>query len=333
VSRGRVVSPLGTWLSAAALARFRCRRLGRTPVVLRARDRAWRTLGPDLATAVGMAAAGAPFQIVVERRYDRSADARRLRRALGAGATIFLPQAHQVLPRLARLMVALRASLLGPGREECSFLFLVEGRGRPGMGPHHDGEVDAFWLQLEGQRRVTIGPPVRRGAPADLDPRRAGGPGWRTLTLDPGTLFYLPPRTPHDVVCHGRSLAVSLTWRRRAKRLAPEARAAALVAWDVVAGHVDAVPPRSRRRLWTQVPAVAGPVSRGRFTLTTPDGALVLPAAAWPLARHLASMPSFAPPPAAAGAALLEHGIVAPRDLPRRIIPADPGRLDGWRFA
>jgi hypothetical protein len=35
----------------------------------------------------------------------------------------------------------------------------------------------------------------------------------------------------------------------------------------------------------------------------------------------------------AAFAPLLEQGIVAPQDLPLRIIPADPEALDGWRFA
>jgi hypothetical protein len=29
---------------------------------------------------------------------------------------------------------------------------------------------------------------------------------------------------------------------------------------------------------------------------------------------------------------LLDHGIVAPQDLPRRIIPDDTDALDGWRF-
>ncbi len=32
-------------------------------------------------------------------------------------------------------------------------------------------------------------------------------------------------------------------------------------------------------------------------------------------------------------AALVEHGLVGPRDLPLWIIPSDPDALDGWRFA
>jgi hypothetical protein len=281
-----------------------------------------------------MAADGAPFQIAAERRYDRSGDPRRLRAALAAGATIYLPQVHQLLPRLMRLMVALRAGLLGPLREECSFLFAVEGRGRPGMGLHHDGPVDAFWLQLEGRRTVTVGPRVPAGTPQDLDDAvRRRGRGWRTLDLTPGTLFHLPPWTPHDVVCRARSLALSLTWRRpdaRARRAGAAARAAGLAAWDVVSGRVDAVPGTSRSRLWTQIPAV---VSAG--ALVTEDGTIPLPARSLPLARSLASMPSFR---AANGrmradlAPLLERGIVSPQDLPLRIIPADPGSLDGWRF-
>jgi hypothetical protein len=336
----RVRSPLATWFAdPAALARFRRRRLGRTPVVLAPRDAAWRAIAPDFATTLRMAEAGAPFQVAAERRYDRSGDPRRLRAALAGGATVFLPQVHQVLPRLMRLMVALRSAVLGPLREECSFLFAVEGQGRPGMGLHHDGPVDAFWLQLAGRRTVTLGPPVAPGTPEDLDARATRrGRGWRTLELTQGTLFHLPPWTPHDVVCHTRSLALSLTWRRpdaRARRASPEARAAGLAAWDVVSGRVDAMPRPARGRLWTQVPAVMT-TGRSRVTLVTPDGALSLPPGVRSVAGHLALMSSFPAPGRRARAAfapLLEQGIVAPQDLPLRIIPADPEALDGWRFA
>lgn len=334
MSRG-ARSPLSTWFAGpAAVARFRRSRLGRAPSVLRPRDHAWRTIAPPFADAVAMAAGGLPFQIVDERRYDRRADPRRLAPALRAGATVFLPQVHQVLPRLMRLMVALRVALLGPLREECSFLFLVEGRGRTGMGLHHDGPVDAFWLQLEGRRTVTLGPPVPRGTPPDLPASPDGGRGWRTLTLDPGTLFHLPPWTPHDVVCHGRSLALSLTWRQstaRARRAGAAARARALADWDVVSGRVDALPPRARRRLFTQVPAIAF-----RASLVMPDGALRLRRDMLPLARRLALMPDFPRPSRderGTLAVLAEHGVVGPRDLPRRIVPARVRALDGWRFA
>jgi hypothetical protein len=335
-----VRSPLATWFAGPpALDRFRRRRLGRAPVVLPPRDGGWRAIAPDFASTVQMAEAGLPFQIAAERRYDRSGDPRRLRAALAGGATVFLPQVHQVLPRLMRLMVALRAAFLGPLREECSFLFAVEGQGRPGMGLHHDGHVDAFWLQLAGRRTVTLGDPVAPGTPEDLDASaRARGRRWRTLELSPGTLFHLPPWTPHDVVCHTRSLALSLTWRRpdaRARRAGAAARAAGLAAWDVVSGRVDAMPRPSRSRLWTQIPAVMTS-GRSRVTLVTPDGALSMPPGVRSVARRLALMPSF-PAPAGRGRAafapLLDQGIVAPQDLPLRIIPADPGSLDGWRFA
>jgi len=334
-ARGRGRSPLTTWFAGpAALARFQRTRLGKRPTVLPPRDGAWRAIAPGFAGAVAMAASGLPFEVADERRYDRSADRRRLRPALRAGATVFLPQAHQVLPRLMRLMVALRAALLGVPREECSFLFLVEGRGRTGMGLHHDGPVDAFWLQLEGRRTVTLGPRVAPGTPADLAEPARRGRGWTTLSLAPGTLFHLPPWTPHDVVCHGRSLAVSLTWRApttRTRRGTRDARARALVDWDVVSGRVDAIPRASRTRLFTQVPVV---VSGAR--VVTPDGALALAPAARALARRLALMPEL-PRPAHdrqhALAALIAHGIVAEHDLPLRIIPAAPRALDGWTFA
>jgi hypothetical protein len=335
-----LVSPLATWFAGpAALARFRARRLGRTPSVLTPLDPAWRRIAPDFATSVEMAEAGAPFQIAAAGRYDRAGDPRRLSAALATGATVFLPQVHQVLPRLVRLMVALRAELVGPLREETSFLFAVQGQGRVGLGPHHDGPVDAFWLQLEGRRRVTIGPPVHPGTPEDLDPRTARGRGWRTLELTPGTLFHLPPWTPHDVVCPGRSLALSLTWRQldaRRRRAAPLSRRVGQVAWDVVSGRVDAIPRASRTRLWTQVPAVAGPLEARGFDLVTPDGVVRLPAISHPFAALLASMPSLPIPRAARERAalvpLLDHGILAPQDLPLRISPDDHAALDGWRF-
>lgn len=316
------------------------------PALLSPRDRAWRAIAPAFAACLALAEAGSPFQTAVERRYDRSADRRRLPRALAAGESVFFPQVHQVLPRLMRLMVALRATFLGGGREECSFLFLAEGRGREAMGLHHDGETDAFWLQLEGRRHLTIGPPVPRGTPEDLDPRqipprRAGGQppsrGWWSGTLAPGTLFYLPPRTPHRVVYHGRSLALSLTWKRPGPRARRETEA--LLDWDVAAGRADRVPPASRDRLWAQAPALAGPLRPGAraFTLHVPGGALTLPASTHALARRLPVMPWWpgvrVPPRGGALAILAAQGLVAPRDLPLRIIPAAPKALDGWRFA
>jgi hypothetical protein len=333
-------SPLATWrLDARAAARFG---RGRVPVVLRPRDAGWRRLAPGFATARRLAAAGLPFHVVADRAVDRRADPQRLGRALAAGATVYYPQIHQVLPRVARLVAALRGAGFGGRREEASFLFLVDGRGRPGLGLHHDGAVDGVWLQLEGRRTVTVGPPVAPGTPEDLDdrlapadPRAAAPAGWRTLALGPGTLFHLPPHTPHRVVCHGRSLAITLTWgpRRRGGR----AGAAARADWDVISGWADAVPPASRTRLWTQVPIAAGPVDarRGDFALWTPHGVLRLPARAHAVCRRLAGLPHgpAAALPPAVRRLLLAHGILAPRELPLWLRPARPAALDGWRFA
>ena len=244
-----MVTPLASWFPGdRALAGFRRRALGRVPTVLPARDRAWRAIAPGFAACVEMAGSGLPFQIAAERRVDRSGDPRRLAAALASGQTAYLPQVHQVLPRLMRLMVSLRRAFFGPlpggAREECSFLFLVEGAGRAGMGLHHDGDVDAFWLQLEGRRTVTIGPRVPRGTPEELEapaPRSGPRPGWRTLDLEPGTLFHLPARTPHAVVCRRRSLAITLTWTRAAAPAADPM--AALLGWDVVSGFAEPIPP------------------------------------------------------------------------------------------
>jgi mannose-6-phosphate isomerase-like protein (cupin superfamily) len=332
--RVRVRSPLASWFAGpASLETFRRRALGQRAVVLRARDGEWRNVAPDFAGAIALVQAGAPFQIALERRYDRSGDPSRLRAALRAGATIYLPQVHQILPRVMRLMVALRAALLGPFREESSFLFFVEGRGRAGMGLHHDGDVDAFWLQLEGRRRVTLGPPVSSRAPQDLTALPERPTGWRTIELRPGSLLHLPPRTPHEVVCPGRSLALSLTWRRsrRRARVGSGVHAMALAAWDVASGRAHPRPRPIRRRLWTQVPVVAGGLRGERFPLWTADGALWLPRSARALASRLSTMPAVEHA-ATSAETLLEHGVLAGEDLPLTIVPDAPKALDGWRF-
>jgi JmjC domain len=329
-------NPIQTWFRGdAALDRFRRQVLGRRPALLLPRDRRWRSIAPGFEEARAMAASGLPFQIAADRRYDCSGDPRRLTRAMRAGATVFMPQIHQVLPRVLRLMVALRLALLGPLREECSFLFLVEGRGATGMGLHHDGDVDALWVQLEGKRTVTVGPPVPRGTPLDIEARPpVDDPRWATYDLPPGSLFSLPPRTPHEVVCHARSLALSLTWGPP-RQGTPRARRESLTAWDVVSGRVSALPPHRRDRLWSQVPAVVKGGGRA-VTLWTPDGSVRLPGTATPLVSRLALMPALrlrhGPRWPRAVDRLAELGILAPHDLPLRILPDAPAQLDGWRF-
>jgi mannose-6-phosphate isomerase-like protein (cupin superfamily) len=337
-----LISPLKTWWrTQAALKSFRASTLGRRVAVRAPSDRAWSTLAPGFERALTLIDAGVPYQVARERRHDRTPDRARVREALNAGATVFLPQAHQVLPRVARLMVALRAALLGPQRAECSFLFLVDGRGREGMGLHHDGDVDGFWLQLEGRRTVTIGPAVPAGTPEDLDDATArdGTRGWRTLALPPGSLLYLPPRTPHQVVCHERSLALTLTWGapRRAAR-SPAARARAMADWDVASGRAEPwPPPKSRTRLWTQVPVAlaSNGAGGGIAAMWTPEGRMPVPARARGLVSRLGSMPAMRMPrrrsPAIDG--LVGLGVLADEELPLLIHPADPAALDGWRFA
>ncbi|MBI1854067.1 MAG: cupin-like domain-containing protein [Planctomycetes bacterium] len=229
------LGPLASWFASRIdLVRFRDASVGRASAVLAPRDSAHRMIVPDFAGSLDLARSGLPFHAVLERDHDRSPDSARVDRLLAEGRTIFLVQPHQVLPRLARLIVAIRAAFLGPFRNPCSFLFLAGGDGREGMGLHHDGNVDSFWLQIEGRRTVTFGPPVSEDTPEDMNessrdpssarpvskppretkpesPRRRM-PGYRTLALEPGSLLYMPPRTPHRVVCFERSLAVSLTF-------------------------------------------------------------------------------------------------------------------------
>ena len=282
-----------------------------------------------------LARSGLPVQIAAERIYHRRPTRRQIDRAFSAGATVYMPQIHQVLPRVARLMAALRAMLFGGGREETSFLFIVNGKGRQGMGLHHDGEVDSVWVQLEGRRTVTTGPQVPRGSRADLDESMIGR-DWITQNLEPGSLFYMQPRTPHRVVCHGRSLALSLTWKRRAKPLRGARAAAAVTSWDVAAGRAEPIPRLRGDRVWTQVPVFAGPVDRkrGDFPLWLAGGVVRLPAKAHSLASRLGTMPSLTRSALGPGIRpLLDAGILGPRDLPLRIIPRNPRALDGWRFA
>ena len=330
--RGRVLTPLASWFpDARALAAAR-RRFADAPVLCSARDRAWRTMAPDYADVVRLARVGLPFQIAAHRRYDRSGRFDRLRPALRAGKTVFFPQIHQVLPRVMRLIVALRVAFMGPGREETSFLFLVDGAGREGLGLHHDDEVHAFWIQLQGRRTVTLGRPVPRGTPQEIPDRTAARGDFTTRALAPGSLLYLPPRTPHRVVCYERSVALSLTWStpRRAGR-----RAETLAAWDVVSGRVTTAPPSSGTRVWGQVPAIAHGGAGRTMTLMLPDGERArVPRVTKAVTQSLALMARFER--AALGRALpiLEaRGIVGAQDLPLVVLPDAPAALDGWRFA
>lgn len=320
------VTPLASWFPDARARVAARRRLGRVPLLFPARDRAWRAVAPDGRTLRRLARTGLPFQIVADRRYDRSGRVSRLGPALRAGKTVLFPQIHQVLPRVARLMVALRVALFDGARDECSFLFLVDGRGREGLGLHHDGDVHAFWLQLEGRRTVTLGPPVGRGTPEELPDAAAPDARVTTRALAPGSLLYLPPRTPHRVVCYERSVALSLTWsvaRTRGSRIAP--------GWDVASGRVLRRPRAATAQVWAQVPTTVD--RRGRLVL--PDGRRVAVAhLATPMAGELGFMPVCSR--AALGSALpaLEaHGIVGGEDLPIAVVPDRPSALDGWHFA
>jgi hypothetical protein len=326
----RIVTPLDAWFQdRAALARARRRIAAEhpAPLLFPARDRTWRALVPPFDDVVALARHGLPFQIAAQRRYDRSGRPAALGPALAAGKTIFFPQIHQVLPRVMRLMVALRTAFIGPGREECSFLFLVEGTGREGLGLHHDGDVEAFWLQLGGRRTVTLGAPVPRGTPQDLPEARLRGAGFTTRALPPGSLLYLPPRTPHRVLCYERSLALSLTWSTR--------RSPAFTPWEVASGHVTRMPAASRTRVWTQVPPVVIGTEGTALTLRLPDGARArIPHGTPRLGRELAMMASFGRGALGPALAALEaHGIVGPEDLPVALVPDAPASLDGWRFA
>ena len=327
-----VLTPLASWFPDARALALARRRFADASVLCPARDRAWRSLTPDFADLVRLARVGLPYQIAAHRRYDRSGRIDRLRPALRDGKTVFFPQIHQVLPRVMRLIVALRVAFMGPGREETSFLFLVDGAGREGLGLHHDDEVHAFWIQLQGRRTVTLGRPVPRGTPQEIPDRDLARDDFTTRALAPGSLLYLPPRTPHRVVCYERSVALSLTWSvpRRAGR-----SAATLAAWDVASGRVPVAPPSSRTRVWGQVPAIAGAVAGTTMTLILPDGERArVPRVPTATRQSLALMAGFERTALGRALPALEAlGIVGAQELPLIVVPDAPAALDGWRFA
>jgi hypothetical protein len=175
-------------------------------------DQAWQELLPGYESCVAFTRTGLPFHAVIEGSHDERPRPAQIPAALRAGKSIILLQPHEVMPRLMRLVVALRAAFFGAFFDESSYLFMTEGKGKPGMKPHHDGEAHSFWLQLAGKRTVTVGPQVPPGTRTEPEALDLLGPGWTTLELGPGSLFYLQPRVLHSVVCHERSLALSLTW-------------------------------------------------------------------------------------------------------------------------
>ena len=189
---------------------------------------------------------------------------------------------------------------------------------------------------------MTIGSRVPPGTPEELDarlPRNGRRARWRTFDLAPGSLFHVPARTPHAVICRRRSLAVTLTWSRsgaspdRATRRGPPGTGR--LWWDVVSGFAEPIPPASVRTLWTQVPVVARAGRGPDLEVWTPHGkGPRLPAAAGAWMARLALMPSLSRRAALAAGLepLIEAGILGPRDLPLRIRPDEPAALDGWRF-
>lgn len=200
--------PLHSWFPSPVPARM----LPAGPHrVFPALDQDWRHLIPGYEACVAFTQMGLPFHSVLEGSHDTEPDHERIPEDLKDGRSIVLLQPHEVMPRLARLMVALRATFFGPFFKESSYLFMTEGLGRPGMALHHDGDTHCFWLQLEGRRTVTLGPPAAEGSEIEPDSIDPSGPGWTTLELTPGSLFYMAPRILHRVVCRERSLALSLT--------------------------------------------------------------------------------------------------------------------------
>ena len=182
--------------------------------------------------------------------------------------------------------------------------------------------------------------PARHGRGARRPSWReaAVGAGWRTFDLEPGSLFHLPARTPHAVVCRRRSLAITLTWARvagpatdarRGDRPPSLGRGVRVRGADPPGEPAHAVGPGARcspsgappRPRFACGPRTArGHACPGRHA-RGPRGS----ASCRALTATLAQAAGLSP--------LVGAGILGPRDLPLRIRPEDPSTLDGWRFA
>jgi hypothetical protein len=107
--------------------------LGRRVALIPARDEAWRTVTPGSRATVRARTGSASRSTPCSSGATIASGDRRARARAGDARDRYVPQIHQVLPRVARLMVALREELLGHVPTSVVSV-LVHGRGREGMG-------------------------------------------------------------------------------------------------------------------------------------------------------------------------------------------------------
>ena len=284
-----------------------------------------------------MAAGGVPFQIAAERRYDRSGDPRPLRRALDEGAHRLLPQVHQVLPRLMRLIVALRVGAARSSKRRV--LVSVRRRGAradgDGTSPRRaGGRVLApargaahGHARRRRSRRERPGSAVHGRRPRGVAHARAR-PG---EPLPPAPVDAARRRLPRPLagalahVGDGAGSRVTRDapprWRRgtsppaRSMRIPPVSRRATVDSGPGDRGparHGGAVPPDDARRRRRPSGTAARRIGAGRDAVRSP-----VPDARRHAALRLASR---ARDRGAPGSSAADH-------------PERPGQLDGWRFS
>lgn len=119
-----------------------------------------------------------------------------------------------------------------------------------GVGPHHDA-CDLFMLQVQGQRRVRIGPVQ--------DPRLQDDAPFKILThfvsteehvLESGDMLYLPPGWAYDGIAQGESMTCSVGLR------APEATD---LARGVLIRWMEAMDPALKPRVYQDPKQAATP--------------------------------------------------------------------------
>ena len=174
------------------------------------------SLGVSVSEFDQLVAAGVPYHLAKDGRQEERPDPKTVARKLAAGATLFLVQPHEYMPRLRRFIHQAGVAAGFSGRPARSFLFRVDRPGEKAMPLHDDGSSELLWLQLRGERFVTFGSGVRKGSHPEhcLPADRANGKtkGWFQGGLKAGSLLYLPPFAPHHVLCRKPSVAISIYW-------------------------------------------------------------------------------------------------------------------------
>ncbi|MFI8460833.1 JmjC domain-containing protein [Kitasatospora sp. NPDC085464] len=147
---------------------------------------------------------------LVDRSFRGYADAAKVMRHVGGGATLLMRNVEHWHSGVAALAGRLGAEL---NRDVEAFLFVTP-PGRNGFGSHRD-DADVFVLQLHGSKRWQVHPAPEDGHwRTGFEPEP--GPAQLETTVHAGEVLYVPRGAPHSAVGHtdGLSFHLSLTVRQ-----------------------------------------------------------------------------------------------------------------------